>query len=121
MAPDGRDSLPQCFRALPSQQSEVQRLKEENGLLVARLRYAEAIKNRYYDNWIGTFPQLKNLKTENEELRKKLKNTRLANGVSQDENENLKPKFSIPSKRALPKAIPSVPTVTAVCCTHPIS
>ena len=101
------------------EQSEVQRLKKENELLVARFQNAKAMGDRYYYNWMGIFPQLKNLKTENEELRKKLEDTRRAIGVLEDENDNLKTKLSIPRKRALSKAIFGVPTVTAVSCTNP--
>lgn len=119
MEPGGRGSLLQGFGLLPSQQTEVQRLKEENQSLVAAVQSAEAMGKRYYENWIGTFPQLKNLKAENEELRKKLKDIRKAIGILEDENENLKTKFSIPSKRASSKTILGVPLVTAVSCTHP--
>lgn len=119
MAPGGRGSLPQGFGPLPSQEGEVQRLKEENESLEARLRNAEGMKNRYYVNWIGTFPQLQNLKNENEELRKKLTDSRHAIGVLEGKiGDLLKTNFSIPNKRALSKAILGVPTVTAVSCTH---
>ena len=121
MAPGGRGSLPQGFERLPSQQGEVQRLKEENESLKARLRNAEAMQNQQYNNWIGTFPQLQKLKTENEELRKKLKDSRQAVGGLEDEIRDLKTKFSIPSQRALSKPILGVPNVTAVSCIHPKS
>lgn len=114
-----RGSLREGSGPLPSQQGEVQRLKEENESLVAGFQNAKAMRDRYYYNWIGTFPQLKNLRAENEELREKLKDTRRAIGVLEDENENLKIQLSIPSKRASSKAIFGVPTVTAVSCTHP--
>lgn len=114
--------------------------------MLAKLQNAEARMEVYYGNWVGTFPQLKNLntenkelrktlkdtqqanevledenktlKTENEELRKKLKDFRQANGASKDENENFKTKTSIPSMTALPKASLRLPIATAVSCAH---
>ena len=120
-------------------------LEEKNNLL-ASLQNAEARMEVYYGNWVGTFPQLKKLntenkelrktlkdtqqanevledenetlKTENEELRKKLKDFRRANGALKDENENFKTKINVPSMRALPKATLRLPTATAVSCAH---
>lgn len=117
MAPGMRDSLSQGYWPLPSQQSEVQRLKEKNESLVAQLQNAKAMKEGSYYNWIGTYPQLMNLKAKNEELMKKLQDARQEIGHLKDENEHLKAKFSIPSKKASSKAILGVPTVTAVSCT----
>ena len=80
MAPGGRGSPRQGIRPFPSQQSEVQRLKDEKESLVALLHNAKAVGDRHYYNWIETLSQLKNLSSENEELRKKLKDTRQAMG-----------------------------------------
>ena len=49
---------------LPSQQSEIQRLKAEHEMLATRLQSAKAMEKRYYESWVGTFPQFKSLKAE---------------------------------------------------------
>ncbi len=103
----------------PSQQSEVQRLKAENGVLIPGVQRVKAMEKQYHDNRVGTFPQIESLKAEIQELKKTLEETRQVNEVLEDENEFLTTKFGFPRKRALSKATFCVPAVTAVSCSNP--
>lgn len=104
---------------LPSQQSEIQRLKAENKMLATRLQSAKAMEKHYYESWIGTFPQFKSLRTQIEELKKILEENRQVEEVSEDGNEFLTTKFGIRRNRVLPKGTFGVPAVTAVSCSYP--
>ena len=119
LTPGGRGSLQQCFGSLPSQQSEIQRLKAENKMLATRLQSAKAMEKHYYESWIGTFPQFKSLRTQIEELKKILEENRQVEEVSEDGNEFLTTKFGIRRNRVLPKGTFGVPAVTAVSCSYP--
>lgn len=87
---------------LPSQQSEIQRLKAEHEMLATQLQSAKAMEKRYYESWVGTFPQFKSLKAEIEELKKTLEETQQVEGVSEDGNEFLTTKFATRRNRVLP-------------------
>lgn len=107
------------FVPLPSLQSEVGELKAKNEVLAARFQRAKAMEKQYYESWVATFPQLKNLKAEIVELKKTLEKTRQVDDVSEDGNEFLTAKFGIPRKTVLSKGTFEVPAVTAVSCWYP--
>lgn len=104
---------------LSSQQNEIQRLKAENEMLATRLQSAKAMGKHYYESWVGTFPQLKSLKVEIEELKKALEETRQMEEVSEDGNECLTTRFGIRRNRVLPKGTSGVPALTAVSSSCP--
>lgn len=102
---------------LPSQQSEIQRVKAENTMLTTLLQSARAKEKHYYESWIGTFPQFKSLKGEIEVLKKTLEETRQVEEALEDGNEFLTIKLGIRRNRVLPKDTFGEPAVTAVSCT----
>ena len=104
---------------LPSQQSEIQRLKAENEMLATQLQSAKAMEKHYYESWVSTFPQLKSLRAEIKELNKTLEETRQVGEVSEDGKEVLTANFDIRRNRVLPKGTFGVPAVTAVSCPYP--
>ena len=69
---------------------------------VTQLQSAKAMEKRYYESWVGTFPQFKSLNAETKELKKTLEETQQVERVSEDGKEFLTTKFATRRNRVLP-------------------